>query len=200
MQNELFATEAKLVASRLPAGPRLAIIGSTSFWHPESEATCGILGGVLADFDRLLLLTGGVEGVGATVGRSFHAAVTGKLDRQRVFHLLPRCYQPVDYGETLFAGDDLAERREVLGRLADLYVIIEGGPGTVHEASVALTRSALLIPVGRSGGHAADLHKLIARPSFASERIWRILASAEASPAQVADAVAETVRSHLAEK
>jgi hypothetical protein len=32
------------VEARLPDGPRLGILGSTSFWHPQSEATCQALG------------------------------------------------------------------------------------------------------------------------------------------------------------
>ena len=60
--------------------------------------------------------------------------------------------------ETLFAGSDMKERREILGRLSGLFVLVEGGPGVEHEADVAAARGAALIPVGRSGGYAAALY------------------------------------------
>lgn len=41
---------------------------------------------------------------------------------------------------TLFAGSDMAERREILARLSPLYLAVEGGPGTVHEGRVAIAR------------------------------------------------------------
>jgi uncharacterized protein (TIGR00725 family) len=194
----VFDREAAEVAARLPAGPRLAVIGSTSFWHAESAETCAILGRSLAALDGLVLVTGGVEGVGEAVARSFWAARGGLEGGPRVFHILPRGHARRDHGETLFTGADMAERREVLGRLAVVYVVIEGGPGTVHEASVAIARSAVVIPVGRSGGHAAVLHREVPRPSCAPEPTWSVLARADASPAEVAGAVTDIVRAHLA--
>lgn len=199
MGNELFDREADEVASQLPEGPRLAIIGSTTFWHQDSEATCTFLGSSLAGIDGLVLLTGGVEGVGEAVGRSFHAATEGHGGRGRVFHVLPRGYWRWDYGDTIFAGSDMGQRREVLGRLAEVYVAIEGGPGTAHEASVALARSVLLIPIGRSGGHSGDLYSRIPRPYFADNSTWGVLATTDVSPEQVARAVTAVVRAFLRE-
>lgn len=91
----------------------------------------------------------------------------------------------------------MSERREILGRLAEVYVAIEGGPGTAHEASVALARPVVMIPVGRSGGHSAVLYSRVPRPAFVSEPTWCTLASSEASPTQVAGAVADVVRAYL---
>jgi SLOG cluster4 family len=194
---DAFDHEATVVREQLPAGLRLAVIGSTSFWHPESEATCTALGRLLTSLDGLVLLTGGVEGVGEAVARSFHAAREAEGGGEPVFHLLPRGYRRWDYGETLFAGADMGERREILGRLAEIYVAIEGGPGTAHEASVALARSTFVIPVERSGGHSAHLYPQIPRPSFASDHDWRTLSSTDVSPEQVAAAVTDVVRGYL---
>jgi predicted Rossmann-fold nucleotide-binding protein len=168
-----FDRAAAEVASKLPPSFRVAIIGSTSFWHPDSEETCSALGRVLAYMRDLALVTGGVGGVGDTVARRFWDSREGKDGDRGLFHVLPLGYGPRKVGRTLFAGADMAERREILGRLADLYVVIEGGPGTVHEASVALARAAGVLPVGRSGGHSAELHReLIAaaqnRPGIAN--------------------------------
>jgi hypothetical protein len=91
----------------------------------------------------------------------------------------------------------MGERREVLGRLAECYIVIEGGPGTAHEASVALARSVPVIPVGRSGGHAGKLYPQVPRPPLTAEAAWRDLARPEASLDQVAEAVATIVRAHV---
>jgi hypothetical protein len=200
MEGEMFDSATAEVAARLPAGPRLAVIGSTSFWHAESQETCAVLGRLLADLDGLVLVTGGVEGVGETVGRAFWAARGGPERGPHVFHLLPHGYARRDHGETLFAGADMSERREILGRLAGVYVTIEGGPGTAHEVSVALTRSAVVIPVGRSGGHAAVSYRQIPRPSCATEATWSVLARADVSPAEVAGAITDVVRTYLAQR
>ena len=193
MKNEALDREAAAVAAQLPAGPCLAVIGSTSLWHIESEATCSALGRLLADLDGLVLLTGGVEGVGEAIGRSFFRAREDEEGHRGVFHLLPRGHGRWDYGETLMAGSDMAERREILGRVAQIYVIVEGGPGTAHEASVALARSVLVIPVARSGGCAGDLYPEITRMPDVDEGAWRVLARADASPEHVAQAVRNIV-------
>lgn len=183
--------ETQMLSASLPPGRRVGIIGSTSLWHADSQATCNLLGGLLAELDSLLLLTGGVEGVGEVVGRSFHAARTKQGVGAPVVHVLPHGYPPWDYGTRVFAGADMAERREVFARLAGLYIAVEGGPGTAHEASVALGRQALVVPVGRSGGHAGILYGELARPAIASGGAWRTLGSPRASPLRVARAVSE---------
>jgi predicted Rossmann-fold nucleotide-binding protein len=129
------------IAGELPAGPRLIVIGSAGFWHPESEPLCEQLGRHIACINDLVLITGGVGGVGTTIGKSFYR------DRQQqgksavsVFHVLPEGARAPNYGRTFFAGQDMFERREVLGRLGSLYLAIEGGPGTAHEAQVAGTQ------------------------------------------------------------
>jgi len=197
MDSEVLDRQTAEVARRLPVGPRLAVIGSTLFWHPQSEETCILLGRSLAGLDGLVLLTGGVKGVGEAVGRSFWAACRERESAPHVFHILPRGCWMLDYGETLFAGSDMGERREILGRLAEVYVAIEGGPGTAQEASAALARSVVVIPVGRSGGHSAVLYERIPRPSFTGDLTWRILGIADVSPTQVAGAVIDVVRAYL---
>src|SRR5262249_44356903 len=101
------------------------------------------------------------------------------------------------YGETLFAGADMTERREVLARLSDLYLAVEGGPGTVHEAAVATARNAVVLPVGRSGGHAAELYSQMTRPSAVEESMWTVLGAAESKTEETARAVLRAVQSCL---
>ena len=197
METQSFDQEVRGILAKLPAGARLGIIGGTSFWHPQSQAMCVELGRLLARFKGLVLLTGGVEGVGETVGRSLYAARKPDDGGPNVFHILPKGFARWDYGDTLFAGKDMRERREILGRLADVYVAIEGGPGTAHEAAVALDRSAVVIPIGRSGGASGDLYPRLARPHFARDPAWRDLADVDASPEHVARSTIDIVSAYL---
>src|SRR3954469_12392406 len=144
--------EARRLEAVLPHGPRVAVLGSTDFWHADSEPTCSRIGRLLAGIPGLVLLTGGVEGIGEAVGRSFYQARLHAGQEPRVYHMLPEGEPAWDYGETLFAGSDMTERREILGRLSKLFVMVEGGPRAGHEANVATAHGAVIIPVGRSGG------------------------------------------------
>lgn len=185
-----FDEQAANLTAQFPPAPRIAVIGSTSFWHPDSEFTCHLIGARLAQLDRLILLTGGVAGVGEAVGRSFFAGCnTGE---QRTFHVLPAGSVPWDYGVTLFAGRDMEERREVLGRMAPIYLVIEGGPGTAHEHQVASQRGATIIPIGRTEGHAGAIYPHTAQPPAAAQSDWGALASA--TPPEIAAAIAAIIQ------
>jgi len=85
----------------------------------------------------------------------------------------------------------MEQRREVLGRLANIYIAIEGGPGTAHEARVACARGALVIPIGRSGGVANELYMEMSRPDFAFESAWDGLSHAATTPVDAARAAFE---------
>jgi predicted Rossmann-fold nucleotide-binding protein len=107
--------------------------------------------------------------------------------------VLPHGEDPWDYGETLFAGSDMKERREILGRLSPVYLVIEGGPGTRHEVQVATARNAAIIPVGRSGGYAAEWYARMARPAYIDEATWAILDCRQSTPDDTAKAVLAAV-------
>lgn len=192
-----FDRAANEVRASFPAGPCLVVIGSTSFWHADSEATCLVLGRLLAAIPELALVTGGVEGVGETVGRAFFQARCDAGREPRVYHVLPEGEPEWDYGVTLFAGADMAERREVLARLADLYLAIEGGPGTVHEVAVARIRNASELPLGRSGGHASGLYNEMTCPTWLDGAMWDQLGQRDATPEDVAGTLARAVRVFL---
>ena len=189
--------ETSLVGAKIPAGVRVAVIGSTSFWHDESQETCADIGERLAAFDNLVLVTGGVCGVGECIGRGFVKGCRKLGLTPSVIHVLPRGCGAWDYGTTLFAGDSMGERREILGRLAKAFIVVEGGPGTEHEATVAAAHGAVLVPVGRSGGHAGALYPGLLRPPFVDSRTWETLGDPEAAPRIVAKAVMEIVESYV---
>jgi hypothetical protein len=189
--------EARRLGALLPFGPRVAVLGSTEFWHPDSERTCTAIGRWLAGIPGLVLLTGGVEGIGEAVGRSFFQARRDSGQEPRVYHILPRGEPAWDYGETLFAGSDMTERREVLGRLSALFVLVEGGPRAGHEADVATAHGAVVIPVGRSGGFAAALYGRMSRPPAIEAGTWDVLGATESTPEQTARAVLDAVQACL---
>jgi hypothetical protein len=190
-----FDREAAVVDAQIAAGFRVAVIGSTSFWHDESAPTCSEIGERLAGIHGLVLLTGGVTGVGERTGRAYLKTCLALGRTPNVIHVLPRGSDAWDYGTTLFAGEDMKERREILGRLAKTFLVIEGGPGTEHEATVAAAHGALLVAVGRSGGHAGNLYRDGQRPPFVDERTWATLGDPQATPRMVATAVAGIVES-----
>jgi len=185
--------EAAVVAAKLPTGFRVAILGSTSFRHEASEAICTEIGACVADLEGLVLLTGGVTGVGERVGRSYAEGCRKAGRHPAVIHVLPHGRAAWNYGVTLHAGDDMAERREILGRLVGIFIVVEGGPGTAHETDVASAQGALLLPVGRSGGHAGTIYPSLTRPAHIDARAWKTLGSPEASPRAIATAVAEII-------
>jgi predicted Rossmann-fold nucleotide-binding protein len=192
-----FDREAQRLEALLPNGPRLVAIGSTEFWHVESERTCILAGRLLAGIPDLLLVTGGVEGIGEAVGRSFFQARRELGQDPRVYHVLPKGEPEWDYGVTLFAGEDMTERREILGRLSPLFLTLEGGPGVKHEAEVAALKNAAVIPVGRSGGFSSELYSHMQRPQAVDDQTWAVLGSEKSTPEETARAVLRAVRSCL---
>ena len=192
-----YEQEARRLDTLLPHGPRVAVLGSTDFWHADSERTCDEIGRLLAEVPGLVLLTGGVEGIGEAVGRRFFQARRDAGQEPRVYHVLPEGEEAWDYGVTLFAGSDMTERREVLGRLSGLFVMVEGGPRAGHEAEVASASGAVVIPVGRSGGYAATLHSRIGRPPAIDADTWEVLGASESTPDETARAVLRAVQTLL---
>ena len=88
------------------------------------------------------------------------------------------------------------DRREVLGRLAKVYIVVEGGPGTRHEANVACAHGATLVPVGRSGGVASELYQDMPCPAGVDYVDWAAPMAESIHPALVARAV-KTIISQL---
>lgn len=192
-----FDREAQRLTTLIPCGPRVAVLGSTDFYHPESERTCIEVGRLLAAIPKLILITGGVEGIGEAVGRSFFQERRRAGDEPLVFHILPDGEVAWDYGVTLFAGADMSERREVLARLAPLFLVMEGGPRTLHEMEIATTKNAMIIPVGRSGGEAASWYARMPRPHVIDESIWSALGAANTTPEETAVAIHRAILSCL---
>ncbi len=189
--------ETRAVMSRISPGPRLVVIGSTSFWGHDSARICDAIAEDLAKIEDLAVVTGGMEGVGLGFGRAFSAARKAMAKPEKLYHLLPEGIGPCDSGITIPAGTSFFERREVLGRLGHIYLIIEGGPGTEHEAQVAVSKGFPVIPVARTGGHAGSMHQPDSRPTGIRAEDWRILNDSEAPHTDLVEAVRRMVETFL---
>lgn len=181
--------EAAVISKSLPSGIKLVIIGSTSFWGHDSANLCRGLAHELAQLQSLVVVTGGMDGVQAEFSHAYVQARRAATFPEHLFQLLPRGMEACSVGVTLVAGNDLWERREILGRVGDVCLIVEGGPGTEHEAQVATAHGIPLIPLARTGGCAQDLYSEIARPAVATPSDWALLNDRSASHADVIQAV-----------
>lgn len=192
--NPHIESELQRVASQLAAGPRLAVIGSTEFWDADSPALCEAIARELAAIEPLVVLTGGMNGVGQTFAEAYEAARLASGLPANLYHLLPHGTLLQMSGTTLGAGNDFHERREILGLAAQIYLVIEGGPGTEHEAAVATAYDAALIPVGRSGGAAGDMYPLLKPPPEVMHDDWLLLGDRNVQCMVTAAAVGRIVR------
>ncbi len=193
-----FDAEARRVCATFPCGPRLVVIGSGSFWGADSRPLCEVVAADLAAVAELVAVTGGRGGVGLTFGRAFAAARRAAGYPENLFHLLPHGMGPCENGVTVGAGSGAIARREVLGRVGHAYLVIEGGPGTEHEAAVAIGCGLPVIPLGRTGGHAGELHRRSVCPPGFPRADWDLLADPGAPREQVVAAVRRLVRVALA--
>jgi hypothetical protein len=91
-----FDAEAQRVGATITPGPRLVVIGSTSFWGPDSGQLCEAIAADLAALPALVAVTGGMSGVGLTFGRAFADARRARGRAENLFHLLPRELQEGD--------------------------------------------------------------------------------------------------------
>eukprot|EP00929_Paragymnodinium_shiwhaense_P034498 TRINITY_DN1875_c1_g1_i1.p1 TRINITY_DN1875_c1_g1~~TRINITY_DN1875_c1_g1_i1.p1 ORF type:complete len:2704 (+),score=764.56 TRINITY_DN1875_c1_g1_i1:161-8272(+) len=186
------------VLKQLPRGLRVCILGGTSFQEQDSEtltkAIANAVGTQLAD--EVVVITGGLDGVqkafGQGLGDSFPSLV----------NLLPEGDSShYGVGVDYHAGWDLAERMDVFGKLGDVYITIEGGPGVAKEARAAFRRGAMLIPMMSTGGASSGMFDFpigaFERPSFATQEQWAKLVSRRA-PAEVAGTVVEMLQAIMA--
>lgn len=185
--------EVNEVALQFPTGPRLGVIGSGAFLGQDSHNICESVGSLIATIKDLVLITGGVPGVGETVGRSFINSRKRLSFRPNIFHILPRGFEEWNYGVTLFGGDSMLDRREILGHLAPVYLSIEGGPGTVHEAEVAQSRGAFVVPICRTGGFSGDIYPKLICPDSRIEQEWKLLSDKDSEIEEIGIAVRRIV-------
>ncbi|MEB3343406.1 macro domain-containing protein [Okeania sp.] len=185
---------ARQLLTQIQSEYRVAIIGSTSFWGVTTKAICNATGRKLAtSFQKLALLTGGVTGIPEAVSRSFWQECYQQHQPALVYHIQPEGFQPWEYGLNLYGGKTLFERREILARMASVYVLIEGGPGAKQEAETAIEMGAVVIPVGVTGGYAKRLYEQMPRPYYISSKLWQKLGEENISSETLGEAIAEII-------
>ncbi|MGB3511978.1 MAG: macro domain-containing protein, partial [Microcoleaceae cyanobacterium] len=185
---------AKQLVAQIESEHKVAIIGSTYFWGVTTEAICNATGRQLATLKNLAVLTGGVSGIPEAVSRSFWRECHQKNKSAPVYHIQPEGLEAWEYGKNLYAGKTLSERREILARIASVYVLIEGGPGAEQEARVAMASGAVVIPVGITGGFAQRLYQEMSRPYYITSELWQKLREGYISSEKVGEAVAQIIK------
>ena len=194
---DAFDRMAMEIGSRLPAGPRVGIIGGTVFYRPHSADLCRAVGRQLADFSPLVVITGGVAGVGETVGLAYQAACIQAGRPSHLYHVLPDGPLSAGSGTTLHAGRGMLERRQVLARLAPVYVAVEGGDGTADEIRIACRQPAAVVAVAATGGAAKSAWPALPRPGGVVPEDWQRLADDRLAPADLAATVVRIVAAVL---
>eukprot|EP00401_Gymnodinium_catenatum_P078039 CAMPEP_0117507386 /NCGR_PEP_ID=MMETSP0784-20121206/26396_1 /TAXON_ID=39447 /ORGANISM="" /LENGTH=318 /DNA_ID=CAMNT_0005302887 /DNA_START=73 /DNA_END=1029 /DNA_ORIENTATION=- len=181
------------LASTMGDAPRVCVLGGTSFRHPDSEALVHAVSKGLATRlrSRAAFVTGGMPGVQRTFAEACGDGVC-------VWNLLPEG-EASGYcvGKDLRAGRNLEQRMEAFGRLGDIYISVEGGPGVAQEANAAVARGAYVVPLVRTGGASAGMFGFPAAsiecPSWADSRQWELLQSTGAPIEETAEAVVDIV-------
>ena len=186
----------------------IGLFGSVDFYNADSEALCVAIGAglALALPDKAVILTGANAIVQEKISRSFHD--TRGSSTTRVYHLAPDGFTGCDwgFGEVLMAGQNMAERRELLAGTSAVGISVEGGPGTADEMSLLLSSSsssssaAVLLPLARTGGASSGMFgaPAVARPEAVSEADWALLADSSASVDSSAAAMVRAVVAVLA--
>jgi predicted Rossmann-fold nucleotide-binding protein len=152
------------------------------------------------------LFTGGVAGVGV----DFYSGIVeycmdNQTNNDRFFCLFPDWEYNVDGGYTELSklirkepvveriGKDFNERREQLGRVGDVFVLLNGGEGSVHEAFCALFYNKPVLCHLESGGGVDLLYKLkkdeIPEPDFSINKELII-------PCSNCDEIAKYIKNH----
>jgi len=188
------ADVAATLKRRMGSDMVVCFLSSMKFRSPESEALAAALGKYLSQAlpPPTALVCSGQPGAQRAFSKNCK-------DDSRLWHLVP-------YGQTSDSGvgqdlpccHDAEEQRAVMGRLGDVYITIEGGPGVAEEASLAAENGAFVLPLQRSGGASEGMFDFpsaaLQKPEWIHEDDWTLLCEAyapvEASAAAAARIVA----------
>lgn len=197
-EEEALARFQEEVLSRLPPGlPRVCVLGGREFKNPD--VTVPLIESIarqLRQFrGQIVVLTGGMPGV--------QEAFAKNLGTVGLYNLLPAGESSgYGVGTDLSCGRTLQERMAIFGRLGDIYLTFEGGPGVGQEATTAYTRGAMVLALRATGGASAGAlpqfpQEALEKPKWASAADWELLGGADA--AQVAPAVARLISTRVAQ-
>lgn len=156
-------------------------------YSPEQGYEAGFVLREFLNGNKGNLFTGGVDGVGIDIyGGIIRYCYTNSTKTNtladRFFVLVPETeflrgkkgMQPVPYEppqgykvlgmlssdhklNVEVAGSNMAERRIYLAEIGDIFVVVNGGYGTIDEANLALTKQKPVISLSNTGGAARVL-------------------------------------------
>lgn len=127
---------------------KIAFLGSESIYSEITFAVIERLGKTLSlDND---FLTGGTGGSPYELSKL--------VNGDNLTHILPVSKKDSDYhhnlkiGNVIFMGKNMEERREYLINTCDIAIMLEGGPGTADEATIAINQGKLVYCFPITGG------------------------------------------------
>ncbi|KAG8183491.1 hypothetical protein JTE90_001055 [Oedothorax gibbosus] len=186
------------------------VTGSTKILTPRAEEISKAIGAELAKVERISLVTGGFFGAADITAKTFNECRENNIpEESAVVHILPMndsedlsakakqnpdgSFEAIPYGKTFFLGDSVKERETVVARLLDTCIVIEGGPGVVHEVEEFIWNDHFVIPIMSTGGAAGGQYGVPVRifevPPGVDDADWSVLSEKEATPEEVAKAV-----------
>ncbi|GFR33966.1 TIR domain-containing protein [Trichonephila clavata] len=187
------------------------VIGGTSGVSKNAQQFCIHLGAELAKLPGLNLVTEGFFGAGDLVGRNFceEKEIRAKGQRHSIYHVIPYkdhniinnkarqrddgSFEKIPYGQTLFFGNSISERDDIVSSTFKICLLIEGGERSACLAEKFLWNDCIVIPVIFNNRAIASKRCLTASlskvPSGVSPSDWSILNDFETP-----DALAKTVR------
>lgn len=166
----------------------IAVYSSREFYLTSDRTLelCDCLGKNLAEssIGPITLITGGMTGVQEAVARSFEDAVERMHRRSthRILHLAPPGLDyRFDFGDWQVVGQNFEDNRAHVARAADIYIIIDGGPGTSRLAKAAAKRGAMVLCMRSTGGAASGKYwmpaSILSQPQYVSAPLWKALGS-----------------------
>jgi len=175
----------------------VCVLGSASFSCPDTaEMIAGVAEALSAKVapGAALFVTGGMPGAQQAFSRAFG-------DARRLWHVVPGggfpCASPAEGAVVEAAGTCQQHKQQVLGRVGDVYLTFEGGPGVAKEARLAVANTAIVVPVRRTGGASSGMFDFPAaafeRPDCVDDETWALLESAEAPLQASIDAIVQVV-------
>ncbi|XP_015907178.1 uncharacterized protein [Parasteatoda tepidariorum] len=141
------------------------IIGGTNCISKNAEAFCINLGSELAKLKKLTLVTEGFFGAGEIVGKNFceEKEILAKGKPKCIcYHILPHrdcnvskrarqsedgSFEKIPYGRTLFYGNSIAERDDIVSSTFKTCILIEGGERSASLAEKFLWNDCTVIPI-----------------------------------------------------
>jgi hypothetical protein len=102
--SDAYDVVAASVVAEMPTGPRLAVLGSTSFWAADSESLCRTIAGRLAQRKDLILITGGMTGVGEAFAQAAVECRDALGLAEHVYQVLPLGHSSMQAGYHVARG------------------------------------------------------------------------------------------------